>query len=82
VDGKTYTLADVRGLRGTLVVFICNHCPYVKASIGRIVVEARRAFLSSGEVVGSIPTAPTIEINDLSLIACERAQVSPRKPLR
>ena len=33
VDGKTYTLADVRGPKGTLVVFICNHCPYVKASI-------------------------------------------------
>ena len=41
VDGKTYTLADVRGSKGTLVVFICNHCPYVKASIGRIVTEAK-----------------------------------------
>ena len=41
VDGKTYTLADVRGPKGTLVVFICNHCPYVKASIDRIVAEAR-----------------------------------------
>jgi peroxiredoxin len=41
VDGKTYTLADVRGPKGTLVVFICNHCPYVKASIGRIADEAK-----------------------------------------
>ena len=41
VDGKTYTLADARGSKGTLVVFICNHCPYVKASIGRIVTEAK-----------------------------------------
>jgi peroxiredoxin len=41
VDGKTYSLADVRGPKGTLVVFICNHCPYVKASIGRIVQEAK-----------------------------------------
>ena len=40
VDGRSYTLADVRGPKGTLVVFICNHCPYVKASIGRIVAEA------------------------------------------
>ena len=39
VDGKTYSLGDVRGLKGTLVVFICNHCPYVKASISRIVTE-------------------------------------------
>ncbi len=41
VDGKTCTLADVRGPKGVLVVFICNHCPYVKASIGRIVAEAK-----------------------------------------
>jgi peroxiredoxin len=40
-DGKTYSLADVRGPKGTLVVFICNHCPYVKASIDRIVAEAK-----------------------------------------
>ena len=30
----------MRGPKGTLIVFICNHCPYVKASIGRIVAEA------------------------------------------
>ena len=41
VDGKTYSLVDVRGSNGTLIVFICNHCPYVKASIDRIVAEAR-----------------------------------------
>ena len=35
--GKTVSLADVRGSNGTLVMFICNHCPYVKAAIGRIV---------------------------------------------
>jgi peroxiredoxin len=40
VDGKTYTLADVRGPRGTLVAFICNHCPYVQTIIGRLVAEA------------------------------------------
>jgi peroxiredoxin len=41
VEGKTHTLANVRGPKGTLVVFICNHCPYVKASIGGIVAEAK-----------------------------------------
>jgi peroxiredoxin len=41
VDGKSYTLADVRGPKGTLVVFICNHCPHVRASIDRIVAEAQ-----------------------------------------
>jgi peroxiredoxin len=41
VDGKSYSLADVRGPKGTVVVFICNHCPYVKSSIGRLVAEAK-----------------------------------------
>jgi len=36
-DGKRYKLADVRGPNGLLVMFICNHCPYVKAVIDRII---------------------------------------------
>jgi peroxiredoxin len=40
VDDKSYSLADVRGSTGTLVVFICNHCPYVRAVISRLVEEA------------------------------------------
>jgi peroxiredoxin len=36
-DGKTYSLEALRGKTGTLVMFICNHCPYVKAVIDRIV---------------------------------------------
>jgi len=40
-DGKFYTLADVKGPKGTLVMFICNHCPYVKAILDRMVHEAR-----------------------------------------
>jgi len=37
VDGRRYRLADVRGEKGTLVMFICNHCPYVKAVRERII---------------------------------------------
>jgi peroxiredoxin len=37
VDGKTYSLDALCGPNGTLVMFICNHCPYVKAVIDRIV---------------------------------------------
>lgn len=40
VDGRTWSLADVKGKRGTLVMFICNHCPYVQAVIDRIVRDA------------------------------------------
>jgi peroxiredoxin len=37
VDGRRYALADVQGENGTLVMFICNHCPYVKSVIDRII---------------------------------------------
>ncbi len=36
VDGSDVTIADVAGKQGTLVVFSCNHCPFVKAWQGRI----------------------------------------------
>ena len=39
-DGKTYTLDDLKGPNGTLVMFICNHCPYVQAVLDRIVRDA------------------------------------------
>lgn len=39
VDGNTYTLSDIAGANGTLVIFICNHCPYVKAIADRLVAD-------------------------------------------
>jgi peroxiredoxin len=36
-DGKTYSLIDFSESKTLLVVFICNHCPYVKARIGDLV---------------------------------------------
>ena len=40
-DGKTYGLADIAGPKGTLIMFICNHCPYVLAVLDRIIRDAR-----------------------------------------
>jgi peroxiredoxin len=40
-DGKTYALADIAGAKGTVIVFICNHCPYVKAVADRLASDAR-----------------------------------------
>lgn len=41
VDGRVWTRDQCRGERGLLVMFICNHCPYVKAVRERIVRDAR-----------------------------------------
>jgi len=51
VDGKRHSLASARGPNGLLVMFICNHCPYVKAVIERIVHECREL---AGHGIGSI----------------------------
>jgi len=40
-DGKTYALDELRGPKGTLVMFICNHCPYVQAVLDRVIRDAR-----------------------------------------
>jgi peroxiredoxin len=51
VDGKRYTLASARGAKGLLVMFICNHCPYVRAVIDRIVRDAKElAALGVGSI--------------------------------
>jgi peroxiredoxin len=40
VDGRTWSLMDCRGLNGLLIMFICNHCPYVKAINHKLVRDA------------------------------------------
>jgi len=47
VDGQIYRFADVAGEKGTVIVFICNHCPYVIAVIDRLAADAR-ALLAEG----------------------------------
>ena len=40
-DNKLLSLDDVKGKKGTLIMFICNHCPYVKAVIEDIVNDCK-----------------------------------------
>jgi len=40
VDGKQHDLNSLQGPNGLLIMFICNHCPYVKSIINRIIRDA------------------------------------------
>ena len=40
-DGKTYSYADIAGENGTLLMFICNHCPFVLGALERIIEDAK-----------------------------------------
>ncbi|WP_041795028.1 thioredoxin family protein [Pararhodospirillum photometricum] len=55
LTGRLWSQDDVRGPRGLLVAFLCNHCPYVKGMIGRFVADAR---LLQAEGVGVVAIMP------------------------
>ena len=40
-ENKKVSLDDIKGENGTLIMFICNHCPYVKAVIKDIAQDAK-----------------------------------------
>lgn len=60
IDGKQWTLEECRGERGTLVMFICNHCPYVKAIRERLVADTRE-LLQHG--ISSVAIMPNDTVN-------------------
>jgi peroxiredoxin len=51
VDEKTYSLSDFAGKEGLLIIFMCNHCPYVKAKID-IIVKLQEKWGDRVAVVG------------------------------
>jgi peroxiredoxin len=50
-DGRRHTLESVKGANGVVVVFICNHCPYVKAVVAKMVRDMKELALHG---VGSV----------------------------
>jgi peroxiredoxin len=51
-DGRVHRLSDLAGPNGTVVAFICNHCPYVKAVLPRLIRDARDLAGLGVNVVG------------------------------
>ena len=59
VDGKKYSLQDFKGAKALLVMFICNHCPYVQAVEDRI-LQLQRDYAPRGvHLVGICSNDPT-----------------------
>lgn len=58
IDGRHWRLADVRGSQGTLVMFICNHCPYVKGVIDGLVADCRLLMADGIGVIAIMPNDP------------------------
>ncbi|HVP08803.1 MAG TPA: thioredoxin family protein [Burkholderiales bacterium] len=77
VDGKRHTLASARGPNGLLVMFICNHCPYVKAVIDRIVRDCKdlaQHGVGSIAIMSNDPAEyPEDSFDNMKRVARERA---------
>jgi peroxiredoxin len=58
-DGRVWTLGQCRGEKGLLVMFICNHCPYVQAVLDRIVRDARELLDHGVRSVAIMSNDPT-----------------------
>lgn len=64
VGGEHVSLADAAGANGTVVLFECNHCPYVVASVGRINAMAESCKSKGIGFVGINSNDPVVYAND------------------
>ena len=64
VDGKTWSMQDCMGENGLLVMFICNHCPYVKAILDRLVRDTRELKALGINSVAIMSNDPTDYVED------------------
>jgi peroxiredoxin len=75
IDGRTWTLQDCQGPRGLLVMFICNHCPYVKVINQKLVRDTRDLLELGVHSVAIMPndtqTYPEDSIDNMQRVAQE-----------
>jgi len=81
VDGARHSLASARGRNGVVVMFICNHCPYVKAVIDKIVGdmnELRRHGVGAIAVMSNDVVAyPDDSFDNMKAFAARHAMTFP-----
>jgi len=64
VDGKNWTLEECAGEKGLLVMFICNHCPYVKSIRDRIVRDTNELKALGVNTVAIMSNDPSLYEED------------------
>ena len=75
IDGRRWSLQDCRGERGLLIMFICNHCPYVQAVRDRLVRDCRELKglgIGSAAIMSNDPTDyPEDSFQNMKRVAAE-----------
>ena len=80
VDGQRHSPQSARGPKGLVVMFICNHCPYVKRSLERILSDSRSL---AAQGIGSIAVMPNdpVDYPEDSFDNMKRIATEKRFPL-
>ena len=80
-EGKLWSLESLRGPRGLLVMFLCNHCPYVKAILERLcadVKEVQAMGIGTAAILSNDATAyPEDSFENMQRLAREKALPFP-----
>jgi peroxiredoxin len=81
IDDKRYTLSDIRGPNGTLIMFICNHCPYVRAIIDRLVADVKelqdKGIGAAAIMPNDTETYPADSFDNMKIFAREHGFTFP-----
>lgn len=81
IDEKTYTLADFKGKKALIVVFMCNHCPYVQAVWDKLIALQNEFEPAGVQFVGinanDAETYPEDGFEKMKKYAAERSQNFP-----
>ena len=81
VDGRTWTLRECLGGKGLLVMFICNHCPYVKAVQERLVRDTGELMalgINSVAIMSNDPSDyPEDSFENMKTVAAESGYPFP-----
>jgi peroxiredoxin len=64
VDGKRHSPASARGANGLVVMFICNHCRYVKRSLDRILKDSRELAAKGIGTIAVMSNDPAYSAED------------------
>jgi peroxiredoxin len=80
-DGRRHSLDSVRGANGTVVMFICNHCPYVKAVVTKIVRDmtelAKHGVGSIAVMSNDVAAYPDDSFDNMKAFAAQHAFTFP-----
>lgn len=63
-DGKMYSLENTKGDKGLLVMFICNHCPFVKSIVDKLVRDTAELVLHGVNTIAIMSNDPKLYSED------------------